>query len=411
VRLVLVVAVGLTGCTLLTDSFKQNEFSGDEFAIKVDTTSGAVIVGLRDGDTEHVAVIDSLSPITLIDPGPEATPTVTDRNLIVLGEGTTGILDLPRATFSGAEVLALHPCDEATCSVGPGTAPRGYGAIIGANALAGDALRLRLGDDLAFILADIAGDEQGRAELCDAVYPSPYRGGGTLVIAGTELGFSGRRITMPTCLGFQPDINIPQSERGTDVLMLLSTSIGASLLGEAAYARYRLVRTAAPALDQLPVGEVFLPSGLVVGRIATIDNMALVARSSSTPRAACRHVYSHHLLLDRDCRSNDDCPCEDGKTFCPLPGLVELAPAAGLEVLVIPDADATLQALRAELRPGQPEVDGILGTSVLRALELDIDYPHDRVLARCTSDDCTMRTALPERESRPRARECANAAF
>ncbi len=62
-----------------------------------------------------------------------------------------------------------------------------------------------------------------------------------------------------------------------------------------------------------------------------------------------------------------------------------------------------MQTVRAELRPDQPEVDGILGTSALAALEMDVDYPHDRVLARCTTADCTMRTALPEDTETDRA--------
>lgn len=245
------------------------------------------------------------------------------------------------------------------------------------------------------------------------MYSSPYRGGGTLVVAGTELGFSGRRITMPTCLGANPDPALPQSARGTDALMLVSTGVGPSLLGQAAYERYRLVDPTMPELSALPAGTVFLASGPVEGRLATIPNLAMVARSGSTPRAPCRHVFAHHLLLERDCQPGDDCPCEDdGDTrFCPLPAFVELAPAAGIPMLVISDDNPTLQALRAELRPNQAEVDGILGTSVLGSLEMDIDYPHDRVLARCTTADCTMRVALPEREDRDRVARCLDVKF
>jgi len=176
--------------------------------------------------------------------------------------------------------------------------------------------------------------------------------------------------------------------------MLISTGVRPSLLGESAYVRYQQITAGALPLDQLSPGEVFLASGKITGRVATVSNMALVARSSSTPRAPCRHVYAQHLFLERFCAPDDDCPCENGKTFCQLPAMVELTPAAGLEVLVIPDDDPTLQALRAELRPDQAEVDGILGTSALQALEMDVDYPHDRVLARCTTADCTMRIAF-----------------
>jgi len=410
IRLAVLASV-LTGCSLLTDSFVTNDFSGDPYPIGIDTSSGAVMIGVREGEVDRLGLLDVLSPITLIDPGPGVSPLIDSSTLTLLGIGASGALDLPRARLIDARVLELHPCADDECAVGTAGLEQRYQALIGADALAGDALRLRLGDDQLSILADIAGSETVRGELCDAVYPSPYRGGGTLVVAGTELGFSGRRVIMPTCLGANPDPLLPQSERGSDALMLVSTGVGPSLLGEAAYARYRLVDPAAPELTTLPIGTVFLASGPVDGRVATIPNLALVARSGTTPRAPCRHVFAHHLLLDRNCAVGDDCPCENGDTFCPLPGFVELTPPAGIEILVIPDDTATLQALRAELRPNQPEVDGILGTSALRALEMDIDYPHDRVLARCTTAACIMRAALPEQTARRTVRRCLDVKF
>ncbi len=401
----------LGGCSLITDSFGTNDFSGDLYPISVDTASGAVIVGVREGNVDRIALLDALSPITVLDPGIDATPAIDTWTLTLLGARATGEIDLPRAQLSDVRVVELHPCADPQCVVGTSGVERPYEAIVGADALAGDALRLRLGDAQISILADIAGDDENRGIQCDAVYRSPYRGGGTLVIANTELGFSGRRITMPTCLGANPDPLLPQSARGSDALMLVSTGIGPSLLGEAAYQRYRVVDPTAPELSALPTGTVFLASGAIDGRLASIPNLAMVARSGSTPRAPCRHVFAHHLLLERNCVVGDDCPCENGDKFCPLPSFVELVPPAGIPVLVIPDDNSTLQALRAELRPNQPEVDGILGTSALAAIELDVDYPHDRVLARCTTDDCTMRAALPEEGDRARVERCLDLKF
>ncbi len=405
------LALALGGCDLLTDSFVTNDFSGDLYPISVDTTSGAVILGVRQGDVDRVALLDALSPITVVDPGPGVSPLIETSNLTLLGKRGTGEIDLPRAELVDVRVVELHPCADAQCAVGTGGVERPYDAIIGADGLAGDALRLRLGDAQISILADVAGSEQARGTQCDAVYPSPYRGGGTLVIANTELSFSGRRITMPTCLGANPDPLLPQAARGSDALMLVSTGIGPSLLGESAYQRYRVVDPTAPELSTLPTGTVFLASGPIEGHVASIPNLALVARSGSTPRAACRHVFAHHLLLERNCAVGDDCPCENGDTFCPLPSFVELVPPAGVPVLVISDDNPTLQALRAELRPNQPEVDGILGTSALEAIELDVDYPHDRVLARCTTDACTMRAALPEESDRESVARCLDLKF
>jgi hypothetical protein len=411
--LVVLALLPLAACELVTDSFKINDFSGDPYPIGVETTSGALVVGLREVGVQEqrTAVLDLLSPITLVDPGPSVPPSVTSAELLVLGRGPSGELDLPRARLP-ARVLALHPCSasadpgpDGTCHVGSATAPRPFDAIIGADSLAGDAVRLRLGSDEIRILADIAGTEQQRGDACDAVFPNPYRGGGTMVVAGTELPFAGRRITMQTCLSPSPSTTIPQARRGIDALMLVSTAIGPSLLGEATYQRLRAIRRL-PALESLPEATVFLPSGPITGRRATVDRMALVARASSASRAPCRHVYGHHLLLQRDCLLGEDCPCDGGARFCPVPAMVELAPQGGLEVLVIRDDDPTLQALRTELRPDQPEVDGILGTSALLGVELDVDYPHARVLARCTTTDCTTRPALAQSGARPQVAAC-----
>lgn len=428
----LVACGALAGCTLITDSFRTNDFSGDPFPIYIGRESGAVMVALRKpGGPDLAAVLDVLSPVTVTDPGIDKPQELTTSDLIVLGRGspTDPAFDVPRARLRAAEVFSLHPCseEEPLCSVGRPGNDQNYDAIIGGDALAGDALRLRLGENEAFLLADIGGDDRDRTFVCDAVFPSPYRGGGTLLIADTEVPFGGRRVTLQACLGADPDptlimtpppdsmsVTLPQSARGGDALLVASTGIGVSLLSEPAYERYRqasldqaaLMRPSAPfapppPLDELPDASAFLPSGLVYGRRALIDRLALAAVSSSSPRAPCRQVYAHHALLDAllDVRPRSDIldwPCTNDDPFCSVPAVVELEPLGGLEVLIVPDDNATLQALRAELRPDQPEVDGILGADALALAEIDVDYPHNRMLMRCTpqSPRCVARPAL-----------------
>lgn len=424
------VAVGaLGGCTLITDSFLTNDFSGDPFPVNIDTTSGAIMVGMRHpGLGDRPAVLDLLSPFTVIDQDPALDPTVSYVDLTLLGaRNPSGPLDLstvvPRAVFPEAQLVALHPCndecdagdlgcDPAQCNVGVAAARQPFQGIIGADVLAGDAVRLRLGDNQLFVLPDIGGSDRGRTLDCDAVFDSPYRGGGTLVISGTELPFGNRRITLQACLGEDPDPGptpavAALNQNGTDALLVVSTSIGTSILDEAAYQRYLLAHPAAPALANLPMDSVYLPSGLVSGHRTTIDRLALVAISTSNALSPCRQLYAHRLLttyaLPPDlCQVNSngvslfDCPCKDGSPLCPVPAIVELTPPAGIDVLVVSDDDPTLQALRAELRPDQPEVDGLLGTNALRTAEIDVDYPHDRLLARCPGGNCSARPQLAQ---------------
>jgi hypothetical protein len=439
------VAVTLAGCTLITDSFLTNDFSGDPFPINVDTSSGAILVGMRqDGLGDRAAVLDLLSPFTVLDQrpseqNPDNDPSVAYVDLTLLGQRQNGgpfeLSDVvPRATFPEARVVALHPCndecapddpscDPLQCHVGPAGARVEIGGIIGADVIAGDAVRLRLGDHQLFVLPDIGGDDRGRSLDCDAVFRSPYRGGGTLVIAGTELPFGNRRITLQACLGPDPEPDpdpptpAPEATRvpdpatfrqhGADALLVASTSLGISILGQATYERYRLAHPelGLPEVGGLPVDSVYLPSGLVTGNRTKIARLALVATSSANALSPCRQLYAHRLLTTyrltmEACgfksmnRSPFDCPCGDGNTFCSVPGILELAPADGIDVLVVSDDDPTLQALRTELRPDQPEVDGILGTDALRGAEIDVDYPHDRLLARCAGAGCIARPQL-----------------
>src|SRR5204862_7118211 len=100
---------------------------------------------------------------------------------------------------------------------------------------------------------------------------------------------------------------------------------------------------------------------------------------SSNSLAPCRQLYAHRLfsalgpIQSADCAGSGqtggdqiDCPCKDGSSFCAVPATFELAPQGGVDVLVVDATEPTLQALRTELRPDQPEVDGILGTHVFR---------------------------------------------
>jgi hypothetical protein len=406
VRWALAGIVASTGCSLITDNFVTNDFSGDPYPVDVETTSGAIVVGLRQGGvSDKIAVLDLLSPVTLVDPGLDVPPTVTETDVVLLGaEGPGGALDRPRARFVNAQLIGLHPCQTPVCIVGPAAVPRPYEAMIGADALAGDAVRLRLGVNQIFVLPDIAGDEIARSRACDAVLPSPFRGGGTLVIGGTELPFGGRRIAIDTCLGPNPDPAIPQSERGADALLVASTGVGITLLGASAYERYRLAHPEAMPADQLPAAIFNLPSGPIAGNLGTVSSLALVGTSAPNPRAPCRQVYASHFLTARDCLDSDtDCPCDPG-VACGVPGIVELG--TPIDILVISDDEPTLQSLRTELRPDQPEVDGILGTNAMQTAELDVDYSHNRVLGRCTVTTCVARPEMQTTADRPSVRSC-----
>ena len=403
------VTMLLGGCNYLTDSFVTNKFSGDPFPTTVETTSGAIVFGMGEPNQSiHTAVLDVMSPFTVIDNGVNTSPRIDNPQVVLYGENTpsTGF-DLPRAEIDAPDVLSIHPCNADSCAVGTPAAPREFDAIVGMNAFFGDALRLHLASDPAadpdfiYILPDLGGTEPTRTYSCDAVFPSPYRGGGTAIVGGTELPFTNTRIAVDACLAPNPDPFILQSQRGVDVLFVASTAIGVSLLDQSAYERYRALVTTAPAFEDLPEDSVLLPSGAVGGRRANIATIDFAGKSSSNPRSPCRQMFASRLMIQHDCTLGDDCPCTvddpNNGTYCGVPAIIELAPPTGFDVLIVDDNDPTLQALRTELRPDQPEVDGVLGTSAIRELELDLDQPNNWMLARCQNpNDKTTCAVRPE---------------
>jgi len=399
----LAVAAIATGACATEDST-----AGDPFPIHVDRVGGALVAQVSiDGEAPVTAVIDVMSPLTVVDRALGAAVERKGVELTVLGHrSATDDALIPRARYSST-ALFLHPCDTAgACSVGlPGT-PTPIGAVLGADTLRGDALRVQPARDQLYVLPDIAGDSEARDRLCDAEIPSPFYGGGTLVVGGTELAFAGLRPTLGVCLTPRPDRADP-AERGVDAALVMSTGIGPSILATSRYEIWRAA-TNGPALATLPPATVLLPSGPIAGRLARIDGLAIVG-AASAPRGACRDVFAHHLLSTRDCTAadGDDCPCTDAE-FCSVPSVVELAPA--FEALVVPDNEPLLQALRTELRPAQPEIDGILGLDALAATEFDLDYPHNRLLFRCTAGGCVVRPSLSDQASRLLVASCVAAA-
>jgi len=408
----------LVGCEYITGSFERNPFSGDPYPILIENHYGALVVGVNEASTneEHTAVLDVMSPLTLIDRGPTAEVNIKATDLLIKGARFPGgELDLPRALLKEQPTATLHPCATDPCEVGTGIDPRPFDALLGMDSFGGDALRLHLATNEITILPDIAGSELHRSRSCDAVMPDPFRGGGTLVIGGTEVPFLNWRIAIDACISPNPDPLLVQSARGVDALFVLSTAIGPSIINESTYERIRLLDPVrdlmTPPLDTLPDHTLFLPSGPVTGKLTVMRGLALVGNSSSSPRAPCRQVYASHFLADRNCSSLDtDCPCASGTSLdhgCQVPAIVELDASAPISVLIVPDAEPTLQSLRAELRPNRPEVDGILGTEALLSFELDLDYAHTRLLGRCVDPTiCSARPVLLNSEARAYVNGC-----
>jgi hypothetical protein len=399
-------AANLAGCGEYTP--------GDPFPVLVRRAGGAFVVDLRvdDEDSPRTAVIDVLAPLTILDQEASLPPLRRSTSLdIIAPRSATDPTPIVRTHFSNT-VIRLHPCDPGgPCTIGSAGAPLAIGAVIGGDVLGGNSISFEPAADRIFVLPDVPGSDEARGRACDVVVSSPFYGGGTLLVGDTEISFTGSRVALGACLSPDPTA-IDPTLRGVDAAFVLSTGVGISILGESRYQAWQRLADG-PALDTLPPATALLPSGPVVGKLARIDRISLTGTSTGA-RAACRDVYSSYLMAQRDCvdTDGDNCPCNlaDDQVRCGVAAIAELAPAAPIEFVVVEDNHPLLQALRTELRPQQPEIDGILGVDALADTAFDVDYQNSRVLIRCVESGCVARPAFNDINSRPVIAACVASA-
>jgi hypothetical protein len=368
----------------------------DPYPIRVEISGGAVFAAADVGGGPVPVAVDVLSPITAIEvPGGGGPRQVlVDFMLHGLdpGGGTT-----PRSRVLELGVLDVAPCASPPCTMGG----RPIAGAVGADVLSagGRAARIDFTAGELTFFAGIAGSREERGRLCEAVVLDPFAGGGTLRVAGAEVPYLGRRPTLGACLAYDDGL----AESGHDMLMALSTGIGQSVLAASAWDRLVLRSTGLLPAAQLPRGELSLTSGPVTVGIATMPHLALIGDlgNASEGRGPCRELQASRIMAlpgGEGCRSpaaaGIACPCPDSDDrFCDAAGALELRNP--LTVAVLDDGHPLLQSLRDELRPELAELDGILAADALAPVQLDLDYPGDRLLLRCLDPAaCRARPAV-----------------
>lgn len=156
------------------------------------------------------------------------------------------------------------------------------------------------------------------------------------------------------------------------------------------------------------------PGDGVIGRsaLALVANEGYFGPCSELARSRRLRRYNLQTALNEAaCLVSPNTPCSKSAVpeldACALPGGSDaalcddkngkVAAAAVAElttplpVFVIPDLSPVLVSLNADLRPSQPSVDGLVGTTALARLVATVDYPRSRFVARCASDaDCAV---------------------
>jgi len=393
----IIFAVLVVGCSTEEDLY-------DPYPVPVDLTTGPVLVRASSGrnGTPYVAVVDTLSPMTVVDDFEPGTPSDSTRRQVDLVIRDQSQPPISRWLFPQVSTIDTHPCEdtESLCQVGLGSATSRIRSIIGADLLGRGAVSFDMPESQMRFFPDVAGENGDRGRACQAVFVSPFAGGGTLIVGGADVTYPARRIALGVCIHYDAEEADPL-RRGAPGLLVVSTGLGTTLLSQSAYDRYAALvddPAIAPPRSSLPITDLYLPQGRVEVRLGNITRIALVGEGSDQ-RGPCRELYANHIMSASTdgCKArgleDDACPCTDSRNFCSTAAAVEID--RDIPVAIVSDLEPFLQALRDELRPKLPELDGILGTNALAPLRFDVDYKNERAIATCQDpDSCTVRPAV-----------------
>lgn len=133
---------------------------------------------------------------------------------------------------------------------------------------------------------------------------------------------------------------------------------------------------------------------------AALPSLVLGPHGECRNEACLINLQRESNMTSRRCGYSGPDPqyaCDDHQS--PVAAVVELGgpqyeavapPMAGpdlLDALVVPDTARVLQSANADIRSDGPQVDGVIGLTVLSRLATTIDYPQSRVVWSCRCGD------------------------
>jgi hypothetical protein len=186
---------------------------------------------------------------------------------------------------------------------------------------------------------------------------------------------------------------------GVDLSLLLTTGTGPLVLGRAAWARL------APSLPGATLGGSDRPllvataARPIAAQWTKVPRLALVNREADpgADPGPCAELARARRLEQVDFRQSQ----QSKKAACALPcdldpqtpgraqnSAAYLEVSGDLDVAVIDDTDPLLQAVREEVRPGGPEIDGFAGAAALLGTRVELDYQGSdtRAIFSCEDD-------------------------
>lgn len=248
--------------------------------------------------------------------------------------------------------------------------------------------------------------------------------GSQLVVRGCAApsAFSSETDTLPTCCRGDER----RLATGADVALVVTTGLGGVVFSESGWARMSERIGQAPASMAAPATWIYHPAQprLIEGRVFSLPRLALVNLEvpvGQDPGACVELGRARRTeLVSISQRQNSSvAQCAPPCDMDPREPNKALSSAAYVElggdipVTVVPDGANLIQALRAEIRPEGPEVDGLLGASALKSLRIELDYrPRPaRLIFSCQageSQTCRSVGRCPRLPNRDSTRVCFN---
>jgi hypothetical protein len=201
---------------------------------------------------------------------------------------------------------------------------------------------------------------------------------------------------------------------GVDLALVLATGVGPMVLTNSAFARVAARLAQAPTMTkgqlfvatwpgEIPAEWTTLPRfALVDGgeppstgdegpcvdlgrarRIEWVANQTVLAAEMQTPFAT--HPPSAVCV--------QGCDLDPSEPTNPLNSAAYVEIGGQIPVAVVDDAEPYLQALRFDIRPEGPDIDGVVGAAALGAARLELDYLNDTPRALFTCETNTPRDA------------------
>ncbi|MCG5056311.1 MAG: hypothetical protein KA712_25475 [Myxococcales bacterium] len=389
-------AFALAGC-----SDECCTFDGEPIALRA-TPDGALWFRVRAEGRQGYVLIDTATPVNLWQSRSGRTEALAPRSFEVL----SAVNEVPvlRAVFRdvwfvGVPLAAPPTLDGPVFGVLGGEFWRSFSPVLDAN------------EDMQVPTLSMALRQPAGTGFLDtsryAVLEMDPLGGGQLDVEGEPdfLGlrgphqFPGSQLVVRACASPAPftptDTALPTccqgDERrlatGVNLALAVSTGLGPLVLSRSAWERVATATGGPPASPAGPAIDVFHPAlaAPLSGFGASLPRLALVNLESSVGQdpGACVELgraRRTELVSMSQAQSSSLAHCAEPCDQDPRSPGTALSSAAYAElsgdipVVVVDDSVALLQALRAEIRPEGPELDGLIGAAALKSLRIELDY-------------------------------------